>query len=89
MRFAEQEVNMLGHEHVADNYETVTPPGLLQNACQQVTPRASVQLGLATVATAGNEMQVMLAVKTFQTLRHPHSIETSVDNISDTCWALV
>ena len=68
-------MKMLRREHVPGNYETITPPRLLQHTGQKVAPHGSVQLGLATGATASNEMQVVLAVKAFQTLRHPGTIE--------------
>ena len=54
LRFANQQMNVLGHDHVADDHELISAPDSLKNGEKQI----------ATVATAGDEMQVSASVVT-------------------------
>jgi len=59
LRLAHQQVDMLGHHHVADHGEAIVTPGLLQNLQQQVAPPRRAQPGMAVVTTASNEVQML------------------------------
>ena len=56
LRFADQEVNVLGHNHVADNDELIPPAHLLKHSQQQVTAARSAEQWLSAKTTASDEM---------------------------------
>jgi hypothetical protein len=56
IRFADQKMNVLGHNHVSDNHELIATAHLLQHGQEQIaTPRCAEQR-LPPVTTAGDEM---------------------------------
>ena len=62
LRFADQEVNVLGHDHVTDDHELIAPAHLLQHSEQQVTTARRAEQRLPAITTAGDEMKVSGAV---------------------------
>jgi len=70
LRLGDEKVEVLGHDHVSDNYEAVSQPCLLQNPQEQVAPLRGSQLRLAMIATTGNEVEVVSTVPALQALGH-------------------
>jgi hypothetical protein len=70
LRFAEEQMNVLGHDHVAHDYKLITSAHLLQHGQKQVAPRGRAQQGLPAITTASDEMQVPGAIKTLEVAPH-------------------
>src|ERR1019366_2901839 len=64
-------MKVLGHDDVSVDYEAVLLARFFQDAQEKCASFGRVQLRLAVVATAGDEMQVMVAVIATQPLGHP------------------
>jgi hypothetical protein len=62
LRFADQQMNVLGHDHIADHYEAIALAYFFQNAEKQIAAAARGQPRLAMVAAASEEVQVPVAV---------------------------
>jgi len=69
-------MEVLGHDDISVDHEAELPAGLFQDAQEQVAAFGPVQLRLAMVATAGDEMQIVVAVIAMQALRHPARVNT-------------
>ena len=69
-RLADQNVEVLGHDHVADNLKPILPPNLLEDSQENIARTPTSQKRCAFVATAGNEVKVMMTVNALQTRRH-------------------
>jgi hypothetical protein len=68
--FAEEQVNVVGHDNVARERESVAVAHFAQNLCKQILrPRRGKQ-GQSSVATAGDEVKVVQSVSAFQSFRH-------------------
>ena len=61
-------MKVFGHDDVSVDHEAVLLARFFQDAQEKVAAFGLVQLRLAVVATAGDEMQVMVAVIAMQTL---------------------
>jgi len=61
-RFADQQMNVLGHDHVTGNDELIAPANLLQHSQQQVTTASRAEQRLSLITTASDEMKVSGAV---------------------------
>ena len=64
-------MKVFGHDDVSVDHEAVLLARFFQDAQEKVAAFGLVQLRLAVVATAGDEMQVMVAVIAMQALGHP------------------
>src|SRR5262249_31001730 len=62
LRFADQQVNVLRHDYVAYDDESVTLPDRLEHCKKQVTAAFAGQPELAMIAAASDEVQVFIAV---------------------------
>jgi hypothetical protein len=62
LRFADQQVNVLGHDHVAGYHEMVPPAHLLQYSEKKIATARRAQQRLPPVTTAGDEVEVSRAV---------------------------
>jgi hypothetical protein len=67
---ADENVDMLGHDHVPDKREAVTLPDLAQNFHEDTSCTSRTQERQAPVATAGDGVQMLLPVVAFQSLGH-------------------
>ena len=56
LRFAYQQMNMLGHDHVADDDGLIALAHLLQHSQKKVTAARSSEQWLAAITTASDEM---------------------------------
>ena len=63
-RFADQQMKVLGHDHVAEDDELIPLSYLLENSEKQVAPPRTAKQRLTAVTTASDEMQVSSAVVT-------------------------
>lgn len=69
-RLADQNVEVLGHDDIADNLKPILPPNLLKNAEENIARTPASQKLLAFITATGNEMKVMMTVNPFQTRWH-------------------
>jgi hypothetical protein len=73
--FAEQQVDVFGHDDVAVNDETVTLASFFEDGEEEITIAGVAEKRAALVATAGNEVEVVVAVVAFQAGGHRGRIE--------------
>jgi hypothetical protein len=66
----DEQVKVLGHEDVSVNHEAVLAAGLFEDFQEEVAAAGGVELGLAAVTTASDEMQVAGAIITDESLGH-------------------
>jgi hypothetical protein len=74
IRFADQEVEMLGHDDVADHHKSISLPCTLQNAQEEIAALGGSQLGPPPVTATGYEMQMVPTIPTLETFRHTPSL---------------
>src|SRR5208282_3831846 len=67
-------MNVLRHDHIADNHEALALPSLLQNREQAVAAGGGVKKRQAPVARASDKVQVMGTVSTMQSTGHTKPI---------------
>ncbi|HEU5233727.1 MAG TPA: hypothetical protein VFU50_12765 [Terriglobales bacterium] len=58
-------MEVLGHHHIADYFKPILPPNLPEDAKEDIARTPTSQKWLPSVATAGDEMKVMMTVNTF------------------------
>jgi hypothetical protein len=56
LRFADQQVNVLGHDHVPGHHEMVSPAHLFQHSEKKIAPARRAQQRLPPITTAGDEV---------------------------------
>ncbi len=66
LRLRDQEMDMLGHHHIANHQELITRPYLIENFQEHIPLPRRAQEGTTPVATAGNEMQMALPITTLE-----------------------
>jgi hypothetical protein len=69
-------MEVLRHDYVSVNHKTVLLARLFQDGKEKVAAFGRGQLGLAVVAAAGYEMQVVIAVVAMQALGHPAIVDS-------------
>ena len=69
-RLVEQQMNMLRHENVSSDHETITERGLLQLGFEDCVAGTFCQSRLAPVTTEGQEMKDPAVLVTDKTFRH-------------------
>ena len=74
LRFRDQEMEVFGHDHVADDDESIALADLLQHSQKQVPTARSAKQGLSTITTASDEVKVSSAVVAMQIVPHGHTI---------------
>jgi hypothetical protein len=74
LRFADQQMNVFGHDHVPDDDESIALADLLQHSEKQVPTARSAEQALSTITTASDEVKVSSAVVAMQIVPHGHSI---------------
>lgn len=65
LRFADQQVNVFGHDDVTNDHELVAFAHALQHRQEQVATARRGEKGLSSITTAGDEVQVSGAVVAF------------------------
>jgi len=58
LRFADQQMYVLGHDHVANDDKLIALAHLLQHPQKEVTAARSTKQGLSAITTASDEMKV-------------------------------
>jgi hypothetical protein len=53
---ADEQMDMLGHDHKTEHHETIASAGLFKNAKEQVAAARRAQEWLTLITTAGDEM---------------------------------
>src|SRR5713101_5352211 len=81
---ADQQMNVLGHDHVSDQREVKTAPHLAKDLYERVSRTNRAEQRQAAVATACDEMQVLLPVVAPQSFGHrknqkPHPCKNRKD----------
>ena len=67
---ADEQVNVIGHDDVTSQRETVAVAHLAQKLDEQIPSVRGGKQGQPSVATAGDEVQVAQSVAAVQSLRH-------------------
>jgi hypothetical protein len=70
LRFADQQVKVLGHDDRTEDHEAIPFSGMLKDAQEQVATQWSAEPRLSAVTAAGDEMDVSGAVISFQPFGH-------------------
>jgi len=63
-------VEVLRHDHVADHFKAILPPNLLEDPQENIARTPASQKRRPFVATARDEMKVMMTVNALQTFGH-------------------
>src|SRR5271157_4194029 len=86
-RFADQQMHVLGHDHIADYIEVVASPALFQRDFKQMHRAGARQQRLTLVATEGDEVKVSSFLITLQSARHTMRIAglRKLSVMDDTC----
>jgi len=74
LRFADQQVKVFGHDHVAHHHELIAAAYLLKNGQKQIPTAGRAEQRLPPIATASDEMQVSSAVAALQIPRHGNRV---------------
>lgn len=67
---ADEQMNMLRHDYIARNHETVSSPGSLQGIFEQITCSRPAQMRKAVETTEGDEVKAPGVVITNEAARH-------------------
>ena len=67
-------MNVFGHDHVADDDESIALADLLQHSQKQVPTARSAEQALSTITTASDEVKVSSAVVAIEIVPHGPSI---------------
>ena len=73
--FADQQMSVLGHDHISDYRETVTHAGLFQNLKEEIPAAGCAEQRTAAIATRSDEMQISAAVGPAQPSRHGTNLD--------------
>ena len=68
--FADQHVEVFGHDYISDYHKAVALPGLFQQVEEKCAPLRFPEQWQAAVATASDEMQVVRAIVSVQAPGH-------------------
>jgi len=75
---ADKEMNVLGHDYVADHDKTVATARFFQDTEEQVAALRGSEEGSALVATEGDEVEIAGAVSTTETGGHGESLSQNL-----------
>ena len=65
-RFADEQVHVLGHDHISDQSKRMSRANFMQNPYKAIASANGSEVGTPPVTTEGNEMQVAASVESFQ-----------------------
>jgi|HubBroStandDraft_2_1064218.scaffolds.fasta_scaffold42266_3 hypothetical protein len=74
LRLADQDMNVVGHGHVAYDYEAITLADLFEHCEELIATLPARQPGLPMITTASNEMQVIRPVVALGMVGHRASL---------------
>jgi hypothetical protein len=75
LRFADQQMKVFGHDHIADDHKLIAPADLFEDLEKKIAALSAAQQGLATITTTGDEMQVSGAVVAVKAPGHETRLE--------------
>jgi hypothetical protein len=81
--FTDQQVDVFGHHHKAEDYKTVAAACLFENAKKQVAPASGAQQWLTLIATAGDEMQIAATEESPQGFGHENRLKRQRNRFCD------
>jgi hypothetical protein len=81
--FTDEQVNVLGHDHVSHNDEPIALAHLFEHGEKQVATFLCVKQRTALITTAGDEVQVSGSIKTFGLAVHSNKVEARKSRRSD------
>ena len=64
-RFTDQQMKMLGHDHVSQHDKAIAHPRLFQNAQEQIAPPGAIEPPMALITAASDEVQVAVMIEAF------------------------
>jgi hypothetical protein len=77
LRFAHQEVDVLGHHDVSEHQQAVFSMGIFQRLFEHSLGPSGAQVGLSAITTKGDEVQLLRALVSPDSPRHAESITLS------------
>jgi hypothetical protein len=83
LRLADQEMNMVRHDHIAHGHEAITLADFLHDCQKQVSPPRAGQPALPMITTASDEMQFVRAVITPGMVRHKANLRVAARKSCD------
>jgi hypothetical protein len=69
-RFADEQVHVIGHDHVADQQEIVPFTNLAESVHEKISPLLGMEQRQPPITTEREEVQITSSIVTFQSLRH-------------------
>ena len=69
-RFADHEMKMLGHDHIADHVETISCEHMIQHVHENVPRPGGEHQGFSPVTTAGDVVIIVESVDSDKITRH-------------------
>jgi hypothetical protein len=78
-------MNMLGHHHVAQQQKLVARPYFVQDSQEQVASAEGAKERKSSIAAAGDEMQMMVAVAALQAIFHRGQGRAPFANLAKGC----
>ena len=73
IRFANKQMNMLVHHHVADQREIIVRPNFSENLEKEMPRAFGTQQSRTPITTASNEVQLTESIAASQALFHPEN----------------
>jgi hypothetical protein len=70
LRLGDQQMKVLGHDHVPEYDELIAAPHLLENGEEQVTTSRGAEQRFTPITTAGDEVRIVVTVIPLQIPRH-------------------
>lgn len=74
LRLGDEQMDVLGHDDVADDAEAVGDARLFEDAQDEVAPASGSQERTAMVTTAGDEVEMSVSVEALEIARHRGSL---------------
>jgi hypothetical protein len=68
--FRDEQVDVLGHDHVGEDLETVFAPGSFEGVFEEVSGFGGLEVGFSVVTTEGDEVVVVLGLVSLEPVRH-------------------
>jgi hypothetical protein len=82
-RFAEEQVHVLGHDHVTDHDKTIAAADLFQHLEKEIAILPATQQGAPLITTGGDKVQVSGAVVTMESVSHAAELAQNAAFVCD------
>jgi len=70
LRLGEEKMDMLGHDHVTNDYKLMTLADLLHDVKEEIPSAGRAEKWTALITTCGNKVRVSSPVRAVQVCRH-------------------